>query len=313
LDFKITTTATTTVNELVTKLNESGDSISASLLSLGGGGVRLAVSSGASGDRGRVALDSSSLAIAFSQTVAAQDALLSVGGSSTGGGILIGSPTDTFQGAVPGVTLTVNEASRSVVNIEVTQNNDAIGKQMSAVVDQFNKMRDKLSELTAFDSGNFSSGVLFGSTEALRVDMAFSQLFAGSQSGNGSIRSIAELGISYNSQGKLEFNKQRLDAALKRDPEAVKNFLSATNTGFSAKAKAVADTLTGIKGGVLLQSTTTLQTKIELNSSRVESLNKRLDSERTRMLKQFYAMESAIAKIQSNLSSIGKIAPIATS
>ena len=89
-----------------------------------------------------------------------------------------------------------------------------------------------------------------------------------------------------------------------------KKFLSTKETGFAAKAKSVADTLTGVKGGMLLQSTNTLQSKIELNSDRISSWNKRLDGERTRMLKQFYAMETAIAKIQANLSSIGKIAPI---
>lgn len=310
LDFKISTTASTTVTELVTKINESGGSISANLLSLGSGGVRLAVSSGASGERGRLALDSSSLAIAFSQTVAAQDALMSVGGSATGGGILISSPTDDFKGVVPGVTVTVKEATRTAVTVEVQENNDGITKQMTAVVDQFNKMRDKYSELTSFDSGNFNTGLLFGSPEALRIDLAFSRLFTGTQVGNGPIRSIAELGISFNDQGKLEFNKERLEAALERDADAVKQFLSTKDTGFSAKAKAVADTLTGLKGGMLLQTTTTLQTKIELNSSRIESLNKRLENERTRMLKQFYAMEASIAKIQSNLSAISKIVPI---
>ena len=310
LDFKVTTTASTTVSELVTKLNAGGDAITASLLSLGSSGVRLAVSSAASGMRGRIALDSSSLAFGFSETVAAQDALLSVGGSATGGGILISSPKDTFQGVVPGINLTINEASRKVVTVEVTKNTEAIAKQMTAVVDQFNKMRDKLSELTKFDTGNFSTGVLFGSPEALRIDISFSQLFSGIQPGNGSIRSISELGISYNESGKLEFNKQRLESALERDPEAVKKFLSTAETGFSAKAKKAADSLTGIKGGLLLQSTASYQAKIELNSSRIESWNKRLDNERTRMLKQFYAMEASIAKIQANMSSISKIAPI---
>jgi flagellar hook-associated protein 2 len=192
----------------------------------------------------------------------------------------------------------------------VTENNDAISKQLSAVVDQFNKMRDKLSELTSFDTGNYSTGVLFGSPEALRIDLAFGQLFSGRQASSGSIRSIAELGVSFNDQGKLEFNKDRFSAAMARDPEAVKTFLSTKDTGFAAKAKAVADTLTGLKGGMLLQTTTTLQSKIDLNNSRIDSLNKRLDNERDRLLKQFYDMEASIAKIQANLASISKIAPI---
>lgn len=310
LDFKITTTEATTVTELVTKLNESGGAVSASLLNLGSGGVRMAVSSGGSGLRGRVALDSSSLAFGFNETLAAQDALLSVGGSSTGGGVLISSSSDKFDGVLPGVKLTITEASQKVVSVEVTKNNDSLSKQLASVVEQFNKMREKLTELTSFDAVNFSTGALFGSSEALRIDLAFGRLFSGSHSGAGSIRSIAELGVSFNESGKLELDKDRLQAAVDRDPEAVKTFLADKEKGFAKVAKRVADTLSGLEHGALLQRTQTLQSKIDLNSSRIESHNKRLEAERERMLKQFYAMESAIAKIQANMVSIEKIQPI---
>lgn len=310
LDLKITTTATTTVSQLVSKLNAADDSISASLLNMGSGGVRLAISSASSGRLGRLALESSSLAVAFSETSTAQDALLSVGGSSSGGGVLMSSATNMFDGAAPGMMLTIADASRSVVTVDVTENTEAISKQLSSVVDQFNKLREKLSELTAFDSTKFTTGLLFGTTEALRIDLAFSQLFSGTHGGNGSIRSIAELGISYNESGKLEFNKQRFSTVLQRDPQAVKKFLTNADKGFAAKAKSVADSLTSTKNGALLQRSTALQGKIELNSKRVEAWTKRLTTERDRLLKQFYGMESAIAKIQANLSSINKIAPI---
>ncbi|MGN6544568.1 MAG: flagellar filament capping protein FliD, partial [Aureliella sp.] len=285
-------------------------SVSASLLNLGSGGVRMAVTSGASGSRGRIALDSSSLAIAFNQTLAAQDALLSVGGSSSGGGVLISSSTDSFDGVLPGVKLTLTEASQKVVTVDVTKNNDGLSKQLSTIIDQYNKMHDKLSELTSFDPVKFTTGSLFGSSEALRIDLAFGQLFSGTHSGAGSIRSISELGVSFDENGKLSLDKDRLQSALDRDPDAVKKFLSDKDKGFSTIAKKVADSLAGTEHGALIKKSETLQSKIDLNSDRIESFNKRLDNQRERMLKQFYDMEAAIAKIQSNMSSIQKIQPI---
>lgn len=310
LDFKVTTTDTTTVADLVKSLNDAGGSVSASLLNLGSGGVRMAVTSGASGSRGRIALDSSSLAIAFNQTLAAQDALLSVGGSSSGGGVLISSSTDSFDGVLPGVKLTLTEASQKVVTVDVTKNNDGLSKQLSTIIDQYNKMHDKLSELTSFDPVKFTTGSLFGSSEALRIDLAFGQLFSGTHSGAGSIRSISELGVSFDENGKLSLDKDRLQSALDRDPDAVKKFLSDKDKGFSTIAKKVADSLAGTEHGALIKKSETLQSKIDLNSDRIESFNKRLDNQRERMLKQFYDMEAAIAKIQSNMSSIQKIQPI---
>jgi flagellar hook-associated protein 2 len=211
-----------------------------------------------------------------------------------------------------GVDVTINEVSSNPVTVDITTNGEAITKQMSTMVDQFNKLRDKLSELTAFDPAKYTSGLLFGSTEALRVDLAFGQLFSGKTGGAGTIRSIAELGISFNDKGKLEFNRQRFQAVMDRDPAAVKEFFTNTEKGFATKAKTVADSLSGTKGGALLQRSQTLQAKIDINAKRIESINRRLDAERTRLLNQFYNMETAIAKIQTNLNSISKIAPLST-
>ncbi len=302
LDFTVTTTSTDTVATLVTKLNAADDSLNASVLTLGNSGVRLAISSAAAGARGRLAFDTSSLSISFSETAKAQDALLSVGG-----GILVSSSTNQFEGVAPGLNVTINEATRTSVTVDVTKDNDSITKQISAMVDQFNKLKDKLNDVTSFDASTFSTGVLFGTTAALRVDIAFTQLFSGRHSTGSSIRSISELGVSFNDQGKLEFDKERFLKSYERDPAAVKTFFSAEKKGFSIKAKAVADSLAGTKGGSLIQRNTTLQSSIELNAKRIDEWTTRLDGQRTRMLAQFYAMETAISKTQGNLSIINSI------
>lgn len=308
LDFTITTSATDTVADLVTKLNAADDSLSANVLSLGNSGVRLAVSSAATGARGRLAFDTSSLSISFSETSKAQDALLSVGG-----GVLVSSSSNEFEGVAPGLTVTINDATRNTITVDVTKDNDSITKQVSAMVDQFNKLKDKLNELTSFDSTSFKTGLLFGTTAVLRVDIAFTRLFSGRHSTGSSLRSISELGVSFNDQGKLEFDKERFAKAYERDPNAVKTFFSEEKKGFSVKAKAVADSLAGVNGGALIQRNTTLQTSIEFNSKRVEEWGVRLESQRTRLLTSFYNMETAISKTQGNLGVINKIQNLFTS
>ena len=87
----------------------------------------------------------------------------------------------------------------------------------------------------------------------------------------------------------------------------MEEFFTKEDSGFSAKAKALADGLAGIKGGALLNKSNSLQTQIEQNGKRVESMNTRLDKQRERMLKQFYNMETAIAKLQKNLSALNQM------
>jgi flagellar hook-associated protein 2 len=308
---KISTTDSTTVQDLVGQINELGGSVRANLVNLGGGsGVRLALTSSASGAAGRVSLEVSELALGFSETAAARDALMALGGSDSGGGILLSSNTDTFNNAIEGVTLSINSVSTSPVTIEVKKNEEALTKQLSTMVEQVNKVRDKLKEYTGFDSTSFRTGLLFGSTESLRIDMAINNLFGGRFSGTGSIKSLGELGISFNDQGKLTFDQKKFQAALERDPAAVQDFFNTAETGFAARAKSVIDGLSGVKSGLLLKRNEALQSTIELNGRRLESMNERLDRERTRLLQQFYRMEEAIAAAQRNMSTIANLKPL---
>ncbi|MFO1063726.1 MAG: flagellar filament capping protein FliD [Pirellulales bacterium] len=308
----ITTDDSTTVSDLVTKLNDSGAGAKANLISLGNGGVRVALTSSGNGSAGRLALSSSGLSMNFTETSVAQNALISVGGTSNSAGLLLSSSTDTFTNAMDGVSLTLTSASTTPVSVEVKSNSDTTVKQVQSMVDQVNKVLDKLKELTSFDSSTYKTGLLFGSVEALRTSTSISQLFGSRLTGTGSIRSMAELGVSFNDQGKLALDQTKLKAAIDRDPAAVQEFFTKDTTGFSARAKAVVDSLTGTKSGLLLKRNDSLQATIELNSNRIANWNIKLDRERTRLLTQFYNMESAIAKQKSSLSSITSLTSSST-
>ena len=54
-----------------------------------------------------------------------------------------------------------------------------------------------------------------------------------------------------------------------------------------------------------------LNRKISLNQERIDFMQKMLDSQRERMLLQFYNMELAIGRIKNNLTAIDSIQPIA--
>ncbi len=87
----------------------------------------------------------------------------------------------------------------------------------------------------------------------------------------------------------------------------MEEFFTKEDTGFSAKAKALADSLAGIESGALLNKSNSLQTQIEQSGKRVDSMNTRLDKQRERLLAQFYNMESAIAKLQQNLTALNQM------
>lgn len=305
---RIETTDETTVAELTEKLNSLDNSpLNASLLNLGSEeGVRLLLNSNQSGERGRIAI-SGDIGLTFSETTRPRDALIAFGASEQTGGILISSATNTFKGVIEDVEFTIAGTANTPVTVTISENSDNISKQINSFVEQYNKLRTKYEQVTAFDSATNSVGVLFGKSAALRIDITYGRFLSSVHRGVGPVNSLAQIGVKLNEQGKLEFDQAKFDAALAADPSAVQEFFSAEKTGFSTKAKAVADSLAGIDTGALLNSSNSLQTKIEQNSKRIDSMNVRLDKQRERLLKQFYAMESAVAKLQQNLTALNQL------
>ncbi len=334
---RITTTADTTVEELADSINGlSSSPLNANILNLdSAGGVRLLLSGTSTGSQGRVAI-SSELPLGLSQTATARDALLAFGSSDSSGGIVVSSSDNTFEGLIDDIELTVNDATDKPVTVTVEENQGNISKQLESFVDQYNKLRDKLDEVTAFDEVTQSVGILFGKSSALRVDFSFGRLLTSSVRGVGDVRSLAQVGVDIGENGKLSFSQSKFDAAYERDPAAVKQFFTGrevfdearynaalatnpeadkadyttTTTGFSQLAKNVTDSLAGVERGALLNRNETLNSQIDQNRQRIESLSTRLDKQRTRLLTQFYNMEQVIARLQQNLSALGGIQSI---
>lgn len=305
---RIQTTDDTTLTQFVESLNSYGGSpVSVSLLNLGdGNGVRLILNSKAAGAAGRVAVESE-VGLSFSETAKAQDALIAFGASSTNGGILVSSSTNTFRGLVEDVELVVNEVSDTSVTVSIAENRDTVTKQIETFVSAYNSVRERLDSLTTFDAASSSVGVLFGSSSALRVDIGYSNFLGSAIRGAGSIRSLQQLGVRLDENGKLQFDKGRFQATMDADPAAVEEFFTKEELGFTSRAKRVAEQLAGVNNGVLLTRSNTLQTQIEQNTNRLGAFDVRLDKQRTRLLAQFFAMETTIAKLQRNLTALDQV------
>jgi len=311
-NLKVTTDSDDSLNDLIEKLNAAGSPLSATTLSVGAGGSRLVINSKASGFSSRFQIDSTISGLSFSETSQASDALIAVGASETSGGILLNSSSNSFNGSITGINLTVNDTSATAVEINVSNDDTGISKSLDLMVTQFNKVVDRIKSVASYDSVTKVSGLLYGDSEVLRIQSTFSNLFS-SRVVTGSIRSIAELGINFNDQGKLEFDKSRFEKRLKDDPQAVRDFFSREKTGFSARAKTMIDSLSGENNSALISKNLALTSQIEQNNSRIEFLNGRLSKQRERLLSTFYKMEEAIQKIQSNQSAVSSLSNLLNS
>jgi flagellar hook-associated protein 2 len=309
---RIDVSATDTLADVARRINDLQARITASVFREGiGDTARLSLASQVSGKAGEMLIDDSAFAASFFQTTAARDALVLVGGTGAGeSGVLVASSSNTFEGLVDGLNVTVSGSSPDPVRVTVSRSSKSLVTNVKLLVTKYNELVDKLKEWTKFDPTTSTTGVLFGTTEVLQVESGLAGAFTGRYFGVGRLRNVAQLGITVRDTGKLDLDEAKLTAAFDADPAQVEEFFTKEKLGFAAKLDTLIERLAGAGNSLLVNRNQSLQRRIENTSGRVDGLNKRLDHERERLLTYFFRLETTIARMQDNLSAISSLQPI---
>ena len=301
----ITTQSLTTVGDLINAVNNLGIGVTASIKDDGTG---IAIVDTAGGSETLTITDVGSANAAGALGIAGTATTQTVNGSSVSA--LVGPNSTLASTDSTGLVLTLKELSDSPITISVEEDPDATINAVSTFVDQYNLLVDKIDSLTFFDSEADEIGLLFGSTESLRIQNGYSRLLSGQIAAAGDHSTLGEVGIRINDKGKLELNRTKLKDAITADAGAVEAFFATDDTGLADRLNTLADLYAGADSSTLVNKSQTLTLQITRNNDRITSLNARLENERTRLLNTYYSMEEAIAKIQTNQSFISNIKPV---
>ncbi len=266
---------------------------------------RLMLASQRPGLAGALVVDASQSPLRFEETVRPQDAQMVLGGFS-GPSLVVSGSSNTFNNLVDGLSLEIKQATGRPVTVTVSQSDTDLVASVKALIDNYNKFRNRLKELTAYDPQTDKRSPLTGDAAALRLDSDLSGFFSGVV-GAGSFRAAAELGISLQQDGSLSLDEERLKAQFADNPQAVQQFFAAKDTGFAARLDRLLEQAAGQKGSLLASRLKALEDKVAAQQSRLEAMNDRLEAQRQRLLLEFYRMETAIGKLQNNMNAISSI------
>lgn len=294
-----------TVGQFIDAVNNLGIGVTASISDDGTG---IAIVNTASGSQKLTIEDVGNGTFATNLGIAGEATTQTVGGASVSA--LIGNGQSNDGDDATGLVLTLKELSDTPITVTVEEDPTNAVTAVQTFADQYNLLIDKLDTLTFFDPNTEEVGLLFGSAEALRIRSSYSRLLSGSISSAGTLKSIGQVGLQFNEDGKLDFDADELTEALGSGQLDVEAFFTTDTNGLAARLDELAESIAGETNSLLINRTETLSAQIESNSGRVEGMNVRLDAERERLLKQFFRMEEAIAKIQSNQAAINQIQPV---
>jgi len=202
------------------------------------------------------------------QTVAAQDAALSINGLN------ITRETNTVSGAISGLTLNLLKADiGNTVKLNVTDNPQPAQSSINEFVKTFNDLVTNMNALTAYDAETGSAGVLIGDFTIRSITSQLRNVISDSVSQlSGNLRSLADIGITTNStNGTLDIDETILTDALANFPEQVEALFSRQGRPTDNEVNFISGTEDTSPGNYAL-NISTLATQGVFNGTTVNSL-----------------------------------------
>lgn len=301
---EVSVEATDTLQDITEKINATGVA-SATIIDDGTAfnSARLSITSSRSGAAGELILESN-YNFGFSTSVDADDALIRIG-SNPQTSFLLTSSTNSFDDAITGLEIDLLSTGLSPSTINVARDTSGIKSTVTTFINAYNSFVDAKNSLTGFNSETNARGVLNGNslvqTTVSRLEGMLTKKLSIS---NSSVKSMAQLGVRFNGNGKLELNSATLDALLADDPDAVTEFFQQEDTGFAVVMDDVITAMTDPFTGTLKAQTDSLQASALALNTRVDELNTILEARRERLIRQFTLQETIVNQLNSQQTAL---------
>lgn len=296
------------LDTLVERINDLDAGVTASVLT-DLNGSRLVLSANNTGAANELLVDTGASSLAFTETSRPTDAA-ALFGPAGNGGVVVRSESNDFTNIIDGLSVTLNQATGVAATIDVTADDGPALDAAQDFVDAYNSLRASLDDFTSFDEESLTTGILFGRTEALRVDSDLSRVLTSRLVFNNEFGSLDSVGISLDGDGRLSLDRAKFSEAYAKDTAAVERLFTDEQNGAVTRLTTAIDQLAGDENSLLSSRSEALNRTIETNDQRIESLTESLELERERLLLEFIRLEETIALLQSNNTAIESIQPI---
>jgi flagellar hook-associated protein 2 len=247
------------------------------------------------GDGGLVKLEFPPSGTGLTQLSPALDARVLVDG------VLATSATNSISGAITGVTLNVSQgnATGETTTVNVDYNRTATRKAVGDFATAYNAVVDAIKSVASYNASTKQGGPLFGDTGVVNIADQLRRALTSSVPGvNQATDMLAEIGISAGLDGKLSVNSTRLDAAFNTNFDGIGQLFAADGVGVAVKLGGLLDQYVGADG-LFDKRAATLNASIKDISDQRGALTDRLTALQARYTKQFNALDTLLAKLQS--------------
>lgn len=215
-------------------------------------------------------------------------------------GVTVSSADNSVTDAIEGLTIDLKAAEPgTVLNLSVAL--DPVGAKTSVqgFVTAYNKLMDTIAELTRYNADTREAAPLLGDATVRGVRDQLRREMAGTVT-QGVYASLAAIGVTTQTSGKLEINVTRLDDALETDFDAVGRLFAGT-AGLATRLNDVAESTLASNSSIATRESA-LKTTLKSITTQRETLDERMEQVRERLRQQFTAMDTLVNQLKNTSS-----------
>ncbi len=190
--------------------------------------------------------------------------------------------------------LTVNVAATGTATITVAQNGDSIANALSSFASSYNAALAEVNK-----NRGQSGGALTGDSTVFSLTEALNDVGDYTGASGSSVISLADLGLTFDKSGNLDFNQSTFDQAASSNMTDVLNFLGSASgsTGFLGAANNI---LTGIND----TTTGLLPTETQNLSTENNSLGDQITTDQTNVTQLQQNLQAQMSAADASIASL---------
>lgn len=221
--------------------------------------------------------------------------------------VAIVSATNTVEGAIPGVSLTLSRKDpATTIGVTVSRDATAAASAIKSFVTAYNDLLKFIADQnTAASGGSTTSIGRDGLVRSLRSGIR-SELMA--EHASGTYKALPEVGLGFARDGTLALDETVLAAAIAANPDEIQTLFSGQTGGGGAfgALKTMIASYTGT-GGLLSSVKTRLDQQVASMSSRLDRMEAQLALRRTALQIEYAAADSLMTQLTGQSSSLNSL------
>ena len=226
-------------------------------------------------------------------------------------GVVAYRSTNTITDLYGGITLDLKSVPdpQETVTITVATNGEETSETIKELVEAYNEIVDFFEAQNKVDEEGNASSPLFGDTTLRSIRTSLRGIVGGSfNTGNEAYQLLSQIGITADTNGKLEFNQEEFEEALAEDETTVTALFTDSTFGLSKRLEDQIDLYTDSVDGLIKTRTEGFDRRIKQTKDRIEDGERRLTLYEERLTLKYANLETLLTRLQGQGSSVGNIA-----